>query len=687
MTQIAPAVSNNSAATTVPNPPSPSKEDADNALPPRAKQFLAVFNETYLSATGEAVAHAERVVAVAHLLVMLCHSKNQQFLAQLGEELTQEIQEATYKLVCELPVVEWFAEVCQIATPDPVRTTFAPAQATSNPAEADAAVALTEVSVTPAPRPAPASVSAGAPVGEAVSPKRWTRASVLALVNEPIPADVYSRIMGSKRTHPHYLATNQRVPKLLALLGARGPLTVYQLTAFLTGRASRAYGKLPPTRLTNVRRLLLLMEFKQLVVGQLADSPSQMKLWKLDRPGEIYHAMLEGGGVTAASDPVTEAQSGHAFGTTQVLAALVSASGAVNAIGLSEHVAHTVREQLGLGVGQPVESETQEKLPIPALPRLGLYQWARQVKPAQTELIEPAYGCGVELAGRNEKLVVLAGSDEYNRPDGMGRIAYEGRWGVPTALAAAGYAPDSSEEGANFVFSNFTSRRYWPFILEYDRATENYKDYEKKARDYAKIYNTLSTEWPPHWGGQFPTILVVTEGGPGFMLSLRSQIATTLLELQRTHAVDRLSYNWWFTSVEWFRAVFGPYLDVEKLGAWYNYLYPNLLRSEAVTAMRAARRNRHSAATVTDGKGDSDEPQPSLILGPTPRIWLPLLTKTDKSELMELDNYIQAFGAGQVVRVKADGTLLVRGGGLPTPPALVKRLRALPLLMPLNQVG
>jgi hypothetical protein len=201
--------------------------------------------------------------------------------------------------------------------------------------------------------------------------------------------------------------------------------------------------------------------------------------------------------------------------------------------------------------------------------------------------------------------------------------------------------------------------------------------------DYTKIYNTLKTDWPAQWGGQFPTILVVTEGGPGFILTLRSHILTDLIEFKRTQVAIELNYNWWFTSIEWFNQVFEPYLDPEKLGEWYSHIYPKL-------NMGANKGRESKGETVVDTaysqKGSNknslneESRERGLVLAPDPHIWLPLSTKAEKDDLMELDRYFKSFRHNGASLVKKANSF----SQLPPPPGIVKSMRALPIFMPFN---
>ncbi len=386
-------------------------------------------------------------------------------------------------------------------------------------------------------------------------------------------------------------------------------------------------------------------------------------------------------------------QSKHSFGINQVVTALVAVSATSSRLGLIEQIARqVVKVQPNLNVATSHanlgpssassntakgkgEGESESELAqIPALILGQVSQLVRTPKPKVKALPEFGLGCHLEMTSHTSLVISNHSSRNAIRPDAMGRIAYDTELVLPTILKAANIEVDSEE--AEFTSSTSTGRHYWPFVLEYDRATETSEFFATtKAEGYTQLYNTIKTGWPLEWGSKFPVILVVSEASPSYLLSLITAVRTQLIRLKERFPQHRQPRQWWFTCSEWFNQVYQPYLDPGYLTGWYNEVYPALSSSAGIGAARSVAKTSTSSGPSGSGEEASSQPKAKLNLAPDPRIWLPLDTKMERNELTEFSRYLKKVSSSS------------KSGPAATLPALPKassRLRALPLPLLFN---
>lgn len=229
--------------------------------------------------------------------------------------------------------------------------------------------------------------------------------------------------------------------------------------------------------------------------------------------------------------------------------------------------------------------------------------------------------------------------------------------------------PAALTEEAEFTGSASTGRQYWPFLLEYDRGTESSSFFAEKVEAYSSLYNTFQLAWPLQWGGKFPVILVVTEGGPRYLASLMTAVRRALVELrERKTAAKRLG-SWWFTCTNWFAQVYGQYLTPQELAKWERHIYPSIAASNArfnsfATTATGSRGIQHQSREHSREKQGQPLPKTKstgvisqttllevasqeehqlaakLSLGPTPHIWLHLDTPVNQEELASVTKYL-----------------------------------------------
>jgi hypothetical protein len=276
---------------------------------------------------------------------------------------------------------------------------------------------------------------------------------------------------------------------------------------------------------------------------------------------------------------------------------------------------------------------------VPALDPLPILEGSRQLNAKPSELPPANFNCRLEVDLIGERIVVGKSDFSAVYPDATGKIVFDTDLVIPTVLKFAGL----NEEETSFVSSQSTNRQTWSFFLEYDRATEKEERFLEKVDRYSELYNSIKTAWRLEWGNEFPTILVVTEGTPNYLLTIASRVRTRLAQIKEKKPASKRLGNWWFTNVGWFNEVFSPYLSPEKLNTWYKQIYPNV-----------------------GGRTKKPSKNPAkLELAPNPRIWMPLDVRLESYDLKAVDRYFALSGKLQ-------------------PPPALKQFKALPLFTPFN---
>jgi len=684
-----------------------------------AQKLLTTFQQQLatLSSSNEGSSPGEKVVALSNLMSVLANPKNQAFISSLDLNSAAYLRQKSWELVTDhyqaLPRL--FALACGLQD---ALTNFEEAQA------------QTEQRMMLQRQNQEGSNLSGSGSGDSdktsVKP-RLTRAMVAANVNEPIDPIAYSRIVGKIRNESFYLHSNPRIPEIVKLLHQYGVLSQYQLCNFLMNSQTTQFGVLPTSVFSKLKQALLLLKYKGLVRSYFLSGVSSAKvsLWSLERAGELYYSILTDSlAAEGMSSEVAQLHSNHTFGTNQVLAALAGACVTATRLGALDHLVRCVVKQDPALVAAtassnhhpanssstppPITSTTtnaasaspgllvtglkqgpgqaQQELEIPILPLAQILQAVRTPKLKAADLPQAKVGCYLEMADQNN-LVIGNTERQSIRPDAMGRIVYDSELVIPTIAGGAGLSPGSEE--AEFSASASTGRQYWPFILEYDRGTETSEFFAKKALGYSELYNTIKTAWPFAWGNQFPTILVVTEASPTYLLALMTAVRTELAQIKDKNPARKRVNRWWFTTSEWFKLVFHPYLEPATLTAWYNEIYPNRQQRPLLTSNNSGKDNRSSGGSNGGNgrkgkasKGDAPAlalDKGRLHLSADPRIWLPLDTKkVEHHELVSMGQYFKRVSVSS------------NNSNRPIPPPLLPRLledgsmRALPLPMLLN---
>ena len=162
-------------------------------------------------------------------------------------------------------------------------------------------------------------------------------------------------------------------------------------------------------------------------------------------------------------------------------------------------------------------------------------------------------------------------SESFCRPDALGTIVLEGHF-TEAFLVRAGLKLPKTKTMAppsKYPFisdPNGSSSLHWNYILEYDESTEDLNFFAGKASKYIKLCNTdIPGLWPEEWRGQFPaTILVVTSGGALRALNMLLAVAKKLEEARITLPGDnknkKIPDNWWFTTTDWFKQAYSPFI-------------------------------------------------------------------------------------------------------------------------------
>jgi len=586
------------APTTVTSPPSP--QTAAETLLTRVRQFQRTFN-------NQAAQPGERMLGLCNALGLMAYPKNQPVLDNLGAEEAQALRQEFLELVLgecghgNFPRL--FAEALGLELPPaPVR-------------------AAEEASVEGA--------------EETPDVKRWTRQSVLNWVSTPVT------LTPSKP--PVYLYSNPHIDVIVQLLGYYGPLSSYQLCALIMNGERVSNRIAPITIIDYVREAIRLLEAKQLVAPRTVSSWNSVNvnLWVLEAPGQIYYAILNDQPTPTTQElAVKVVQLQHAFGTNQVLADMAAVAALTTRLGVCEHIISTVlKENPSLNVAN------RSGVEIPPVNLTKSLEWARQSKTRKPSEIA-GFGCRVEFMRVGTALEIGQTDRKAIVPDGMGKIIYDSDLPISTITQACNLTGDE----AQFPGSGTSGRHYWPFILEYDRATETSEFFAEKVEAYSRFYNTVQTAWPVEWGNRFPTILVVGEGSPVHLITLMAAIRMALAKIKQNNPATKRLGNWWFTSADWFHGVYKQYLETETLTNWGKQIYP-------------------SGAKLVRGRKPKAEVTKSpvrLTLSPDPHIWLPLDKKIERYDVMSISNYV----AGEISQL----------------PKIMKELKALPLPAVLNQL-
>jgi len=465
--------------------------------------------------------------------------------------------------------------------------------------------------------------------------KRWTRQSVINWLNVPV------ELPPSK--NPLYVQTNPHVDVIVRILGKYGGLSIYQLYAMIMNGGSVSSRSAGGTIFRRIKEAIRLLEAKQLVVPRTVSSWNSvnLNLWVLEAPGQIYYAILNDQPTPSAQElAVKPVQLQHTFGTNQVLAGMAGTAAVADRLGVCEHIVSTVlKENPNLNVANRTGVE------IPPVSLIKSLEWARQSKNIP-RAAETAFGCQVELMRPGTALEIGQTDRKAIVPDGMGKIIFDSDFPLPTIISSCNLKGDE----AQFPGSETNGRYYWPFILEYDRATEGAEFFAEKVEAYSRFYNTVQTAWPVEWGNKFPTILVVGEGSPVHLITLMAAIRMALAKIKQNNPANKRLGNWWFTSAVWFHEVYKQYLETETLTNWGKQIYPSGAKSG---------RGRKPKAEVTKSPG-------KLTLSPDPHIWLPLDKKLESYDVKSITNYVT--------------------GEISQPPKIMKELKALPLPAVLNQL-
>jgi len=246
-------------------------------------------------------------------------------------------------------------------------------------------------------------------------------------------------------------------------------------------------------------------------------------------------------------------------------------------------------------------------------------------------------GTALEIGQTDRKAIV---------PDGIGRIIYDSDLPISTLITSCNLMGDETQ----FPGSGTSGRHYWPFILEYDRATETTEYFAEKVEGYSRFYNTVQTAWPLEWANTFPTILVVGEGSPVHLLSLMTAIRMALAKIKQNNPANKRLGNWWFTSADWFHEVYKQYLETETLTNWGRQIYPK------------------ARVSKTPAQAEANAPKNTVKLtpGPDPHIWFSLDKKLERYDVMSISKYVT--------------------GETSQPPKIMKELKALPIPAVLNQL-
>jgi len=578
------------APTIVTSPPSP--QAAAETLLTRVRQFQRTFN-------NQAAQPGERILGLCNALGLMAYPKNQPVLDNLGAEEAQALRQEFLELVLgecghgNFPRL--FAEALGLELPPGVVV------------EEEASVEGAE---------------------EAPGVKRWTRQSVINWINIPIEPEIYGKIIGRK-THntPLLLSTLSYVDSVVQLLGKYGPMTIYQLCAMI---AIHPTADSPLTLYSRVQETVKLLKHKLLLTAYPITGwgMKNMNLWGLETPGRIFYSILNNQPTAShqeLADKLIYTQ--HTFGTNQVLASMTATAAVATRFGVFEHIVSTVlKEKPGLNTSDRTGVE------VPAVKLAKSLEWSRL--PKNRQIAEMSFGCHIDLMRSGTALEIGQIERKSIIPDGMGRLIYDSDLHLPTLIQAC----NLTEEDADFPGSSVSGRHYWPFILEYDRATEGAEFFAEKVEAYSRFYNTIQTAWPLEWGGKFPVILVVVEGSPVRMLSLMTAIRTALFKIKESNPAHKRLDNWWFTSADWFDQTFQQYLDPDTTAIW----------------LRQA-----SAMRSTTIKAATLDKAPKLQYGPDPHIWLPLDIKAERYDLQAVDNYVR--------------------GAISQFPKFMKTLRALPI--------
>ena len=242
------------------------------------------------------------------------------------------------------------------------------------------------------------------------------------------------------------------------------------------------------------------------------------KLYRLTPNGETYYTLLVRDPGTKRPEPQSSLP--HLYGTNQVLASIAGAC----AVATSEGRLTNLHKELNQG-----------KLP----PQYG-----------------PAEQIAMRLEWESANFILPYNQTQFVYPDAVGRLVLDERSLNKPLIQQAGLAWENSD--IRYVISKFEGVGVWPFMLEYDTTEEELGVIAGKASAYTELYNAPITYWPEQWLGRFPVILVVTSGRPERVLNMANAVR---IRLKKVAPNLKKPEEWLFTSVEWFKQAYGPYLN------------------------------------------------------------------------------------------------------------------------------
>jgi hypothetical protein len=167
-------------------------------------------------------------------------------------------------------------------------------------------------------------------------------------------------------------------------------------------------------------------------------------------------------------------------------------------------------------------------------------------------------------------------SQNLLRPDAFGSIQFDSELAAhfPNLFERAKLPTLESYEklgvrGASsarheYVWNDSKTIANWNFLLEYDCNTEGLNQFGRKATAYAKLASEqYKKSWPPQWQRSFPSILVVTTGGPVHMLNMMAEVTDKLAAFEHKYGNQNnvlVPYNWLFTMVDWIKVEYSQQL-------------------------------------------------------------------------------------------------------------------------------
>ena len=428
-------------------------------------------------------------------------------------------------------------------------------------------------------------------------PTRISKAFLQKIVSQPIEPAMFGA--ASRYSKPVSILDNATAVSLIELLGRYGPMTVFQLRAWLLmtknwniendlvshtnsrslkGLAARLDGS--NASYSQSLRVQIQYALQHLAATELPLVSNQgVQSW-LNRDGKqkrvghktnqwlprriglaFYELQTNSKSTLMKAGAAYAGQEKHTFGTQQTLAALNMVCATSNLLNLAAQAGFDTT------TAQATTSLTASPTRLELRSHMDIMPWASSIK------------------ARGGK---LKASGQMLRPDAIGRLVLEnvaletemGRNMLAQLATTSNIIPDLPEltvssttptnssnpttmrerfQHEGFAIAN-SNRVEWPVALEYDRKTELAEVFAQKYVPYSTLYNQsfLSTQaCPILWQEKFPVVLVVTEGNNKHLLDLMMAVKHQVEMNRQRHIMTA----WWFTRLEWFKLAYRFYLS------------------------------------------------------------------------------------------------------------------------------